>query len=58
VLAYLLGQGVDVAKSLLPGASVAEQYNEVEELPRVLRAEIDRRLGRRHVIPIVPAKAA
>jgi hypothetical protein len=58
VLAYLLGQGVDVAKSLLPGASIAEQYNEVDDLPRVLRAEIDRRLGRRHVIPIVPAKAA
>jgi hypothetical protein len=58
VLAYLLGQGVDVTKSLLPGASVAEQYNEVDDLPRVLRAEIDRRLGRRHVIPIVPAKAA
>jgi hypothetical protein len=58
VLAYLIARGADLTKSTLPGASVAEQYGEVDDLPRVLRAEIDRRLGRRHVIPIVPAPLA
>lgn len=54
VLGYLLGRDVDLRRTTLPGASVAEQYEEVDDLPRVLRAEIDRKLGKRTVIPIVP----
>jgi hypothetical protein len=51
-LAYLLAQHVDLRKSALPGASVAEQYEDVPSLPRVLRREIERQLGRPAFIPI------
>jgi hypothetical protein len=52
VLAYLLAQHVDLRKTALPGASVAEQYQDVSSLPRVLRREIERQLGRPAFIPI------
>jgi len=52
VLAYLLAQKVDLNRTTMVGASVADQYAEVAELPRVLRREIERQLGRRQVIPI------
>jgi hypothetical protein len=53
-LAFLLAQHVDLRKTTLPGASVAEQYKDVSSLPRVLRREIERQLGRPAFIPIVP----
>ena len=61
VLAYLLGQDVDLRKTAIAGVAVEDQYEIVDGLPRVLRAEIERKLGRRRVIPIAvmaPAAAA
>jgi hypothetical protein len=53
VLAYLLKQGVDLRRTALAGASVAEQYQHVEGLPRILRSVIEQQLGKRRVIPLV-----
>ncbi len=53
-LAYLLSEHVDLHKTMFVGASAAELYEAIDGLPRVLRAEIDRQLGKRPVIPIVP----
>ncbi len=55
VLGYLLARHVDLHKTVLAGASVADHYQQVKQLPRVLRSEIDRQLGKRHVIPIAVA---
>ncbi len=52
VLGYLLSRHVDLHKTMLAGASVADHYPQVTGLPRVLRSEIDRQLGKRYVIPI------
>ena len=53
VLAFLLRQYVDLRRTALAGTSVADQYEHVEGLPRVLRSEIEQRLGKRRVIPLV-----
>jgi len=53
VLAYLLKQRVDLRRTMLAGASVAEQYEHVEGLPRILRSVIEQQLGKRRVIPLV-----
>jgi len=53
VLAYLLKQHVDLHRTVLVGASVADQYEHVEGLPRILRSEIEQQLGKRRVIPLV-----
>ena len=58
VLAYLLAQKVDLNRTTMVGASVADQYEEVAALPRVLRREIERQLGRRPVIRIAAQVAA
>jgi hypothetical protein len=58
VLAYLLAQKVDLKRTTMVGASVADQYEEVAALPRVLRREIERQLGRRPVIRIAAQAAA
>ena len=52
VLAYLLAQGVDLRKTAIAGAAVEDQYESIAGLPRVLRSEIERQLGRRRIIPI------
>ena len=53
VFAFLLRQHVDLNRTALAGTSVADQYEHVEGLPRVLRSAIEQRLGKRRVIPLV-----
>ena len=53
VLAFLLKHRVDLHRTVLAGASVADQYEHVEGLPRILRSEIEQQLGKRRVIPLM-----
>ncbi len=53
VLAFLLKHHVDLHRTVLAGASVADQYEHVEGLPRILRSEIEQQLGKRRVIPLM-----
>jgi hypothetical protein len=59
VLGYLLKQHVDLHRTILAGTSVADQYEHIQGLPRILRSEIEQQLGKRRVIPLtVMAPAA
>lgn len=53
VLGYLLKQHVDLRRGVLAGTSLADQYEHIDGLPRVLRSEIEQQLGKRRVIPLV-----
>ena len=53
VLAFLLRQHVDLQRGVLAGTTVADQYEHVDGLPRVLRSAIEQELGKRRVIPLV-----